>query len=90
MISETLLVVKHLEGISRAAISRFPELVIEFARVKSSVYALCKRSTLYYVRLTKNLRSLLHHHLRDCYFKFSKQSIGTIPIIITWFRDCIE
>lgn len=61
----TPLVVEHLEGISRAAISRFPELVTEFARSKSGVYALYKGESLYYVGLAKNLRSRLHHHLRD-------------------------
>jgi hypothetical protein len=61
----TPLVVEHLEGISRAAISRFPELVTEFARGKSGVYALYKGESLYYVGLAKNLRSRLHHHLRD-------------------------
>ena len=59
------LVVEHLEGISRAAIGRFPELVTEFARGKSGVYALYKGASLYYVGLAKNLRSRLHHHLRD-------------------------
>jgi hypothetical protein len=59
------LVVEHLEGISRAAIGRFPELVTEFARGKSGVYALYKGESLYYVGLAKNLRSRLHHHLRD-------------------------
>lgn len=61
----TPLVIEHLEGISRAAISRFPGLVTEFARGKSGVYALYKGNTLYYVGLAKNLRSRLHHHLRD-------------------------
>jgi hypothetical protein len=61
----TPLVVEHLEGISRAAIGRFPELVTEFARGKSGVYALYKGESLYYVGLAKNLRSRLHHHLRD-------------------------
>lgn len=61
----TPLVVEHLEGISRAATSRFPGLVTEFARGKSGVYALYKGNSLYYVGLAKNLRSRLHHHLRD-------------------------
>lgn len=61
----TPLVIEHLEGISRAAISRFPGLVTEFARGKSGVYALYKGNSLYYVGLAKNLRSRLHHHLRD-------------------------
>jgi hypothetical protein len=76
----TPLVVEHLEGISRAAISRFPELVTEFARGKSGVYALYKGESLYYVGLAKNLRSRLHHHLRDRHAqewnRFSTLSVG--------------
>jgi len=59
------LVAEHLERISREAIGRFPELVTEFARGKSGVYALYKGESLYYVGLAKNLRSRLHHHLHD-------------------------
>jgi predicted GIY-YIG superfamily endonuclease len=76
----TPLVVEHLEGISRAAIGRFPELVTEFARGKSGVYALYKGESLYYVGLAKNLRSRLHHHLRDRHAqewnRFSTHSVG--------------
>jgi hypothetical protein len=74
------LVVEHLEGIARAAIGRFPELVTEFARGKSGVYALYKGASLYYVGLAKNLRSRLHHHLRDRHAeewnRFSTSSVG--------------
>jgi hypothetical protein len=59
------LVIEHLEGISRTAIKLYPEIVTEFARGKSGVYALYKGNSLYYVGLAKNLRSRLHHHLRD-------------------------
>jgi hypothetical protein len=61
----TPLVIEHLEGISRTAIKNYPEIITEFARGKSGVYALYKGSSLYYVGLAKNLRSRLHHHLRD-------------------------
>lgn len=61
----TPLVIEHLEGISRAAIGRFPGLVTEFVRGKSGVYALYKGESLFYVGLAKNLRSRLHHHLKD-------------------------
>jgi hypothetical protein len=63
--ARTPLVVEHLEGISRTAIKRYPEIITEFARGQSGVYALYKGDTLYYVGLAKNLRSRLHGHLRD-------------------------
>jgi hypothetical protein len=59
------LVIEHLEGISRSAIKRYPDIVTEFARRKSGVYALYKGDALYYVGLAKNLRSRLNGHLRD-------------------------
>lgn len=59
------LVIKHLEGISRAAIKRYPDIITEFVRGKSGVYALYKGEALYYVGLAKNLRTRLHGHLRD-------------------------
>lgn len=59
------LVIEHLEGISRTAIKRYPEIITEFARGRSGVYALYKGKDLYYVGLAKNLRSRLHGHLRD-------------------------
>ena len=59
------LVIEHLEGISRTAIKRYPDIITEFARGRSGVYALYKGNDLYYVGLAKNLRSRLHGHLRD-------------------------
>lgn len=59
------LVIEHLEGISRAAISRYPDIITEFVRRKSGVYALYRGEALYYVGLARNLRSRLHGHLRD-------------------------
>jgi len=59
------LVVEHLEGISRAAIKRYPDIITEFVQRKNGVYALYKGEALYYVGLAKNLRSRLHGHLRD-------------------------
>jgi hypothetical protein len=61
----TPLVIEHLEGISRTAIKRYPEIVTEFARRKSGVYALYKGNTLHYVGLAKNLRTRLRDHLTD-------------------------
>lgn len=63
--AKTGLVVEHVEGISRTAIKRYPEIITEFARGRSGVYALYKSNDLYYVGLAKNLRSRLHGHLRD-------------------------
>jgi hypothetical protein len=59
------LVIEHLEWISRTAIRRYPEVVTEFARGKSGVYALYSGDSLYYVGLAKNLRSRLHDHIKD-------------------------
>jgi len=62
---KTPLVVEHLENIARTAIKRYPEIVTEFARGFSGVYALYSGDSLYYVGLAKNLRSRLNGHLRD-------------------------
>ncbi len=59
------LVIEHLEGISKFAIRKYPEIVTEFARKKSGVYALFNGNLLYYVGLAKNLRTRLRDHLKD-------------------------
>jgi hypothetical protein len=59
------LVIEHLEGISRSAINLYPDIITEYARGRSGVYALYKGKDLYYVGLAKNLRSRLQGHLRD-------------------------
>jgi len=59
------LVVEHLEKIPRTAINRYPEIVTEFARGKSGVYALYSGDSLYYVGLARNLRARLRGHLKD-------------------------
>jgi hypothetical protein len=59
------LVVEYLENISRNAIKRYPDIITEYARRRSGVYALYKGEELYYVGLAKNLRSRLHGHLKD-------------------------
>lgn len=59
------LVIEHLEGISKSAIKKYPEIVTEFARKKSGVYALFNQDVLYYVGLAKNLRTRLRDHLKD-------------------------
>lgn len=63
--TRTGLVIEHLEGISRSAIKSYPEIISEFARGRSGVYALYQARDLYYVGLAKNLRSRLRGHLRD-------------------------
>jgi len=63
--SKSGLVIEHLEGISRSAINRYPDIITEFARGRSGVYALYKGNDLYYVGLAKNLRSRLRGHLKD-------------------------
>ena len=63
--SKVGLVIEHLEGISRTAIKRYPDIITEFVRGRSGVYALYKGNDLYYVGLAKNLRSRLRGHLRD-------------------------
>lgn len=62
---EKCLVVEYIENISRTAIKRYPEIITEYARRKSGVYALYKGVGLYYVGLAKNLKSRLHGHLTD-------------------------
>jgi hypothetical protein len=42
------LVLEYLEDISRTAIKRYPEIITEYARRRSSVYALYKGEDLYY------------------------------------------
>ncbi|MDD8039940.1 MAG: GIY-YIG nuclease family protein [Acidobacteriota bacterium] len=63
--SKAGLVIEHLEGIARSAIRRYPDIITEFAKGRSGVYALYKGKDLYYVGLAKNLRSRLRGHLRD-------------------------
>jgi hypothetical protein len=59
------LVVEHLERIARTAIQRFPDIITEYVRERSGVYALYKDTTLYYVGLAKDLKSRIRGHLRD-------------------------
>ena len=54
-LSTSCLVVEHLERISRTAIQRFPDIITEYVRGRSGVYALYKDTTLYYVGLAELL-----------------------------------
>ena len=59
------LVSQHLENISREALEKYHNIIRRYVRRRQGVYALYRRSKLYYVGLASNLRSRLSHHLRD-------------------------
>ncbi|MBI4542961.1 MAG: GIY-YIG nuclease family protein [Gemmatimonadetes bacterium] len=59
------LVVQHVERMPRRILEEQPEVVREYVKGKRGVYALYKRSKLYYVGLASNLRRRLKQHLRD-------------------------
>jgi hypothetical protein len=59
------LVCQHLENISRDVLEQNEEIVREFVRHRQGVYALYRRSKIYYVGLANNLRSRLTIHLKD-------------------------
>ena len=59
------LVIQHVERMSRKILEEHPEVVREYVKGKRGVYALYKRTRLYYVGLASNLRSRLKSHLRD-------------------------
>lgn len=59
------LVCQHLERISRRLLEEYPEVIRQFVKGRHGIYALYRKDHLYYVGLASNLRSRLHHHLRD-------------------------
>ena len=59
------LVSQYLENISRKALEEYQSTIRKYVRGRNGVYALYRRNKLYYVGLASNLRSRLHHHLRD-------------------------
>jgi hypothetical protein len=65
MSKRTPLVCQHLENISRDALDQYQDIVRQYVRHRQGVYALYRRGKLYYVGLASNLRSRLHHHLKD-------------------------
>jgi hypothetical protein len=65
MAKRAQLVCEHMENISRRALERYQDIVQQYVRRRQGVYALYRKSKLYYVGLASNLRSRLHHHLRD-------------------------
>lgn len=59
------LVCQHLENVSRDVLEQNEKLVRQYVRHRQGVYALYRRSKIYYVGLASNLRSRLAHHLKD-------------------------
>ncbi len=59
------LVSQYLENISRGALERHQDTIHSFVRHRQGIYALYRKSKLYYVGLASNLRSRLEAHLRD-------------------------
>jgi len=59
------LVAQHVERMSGKILDEHPEVIREYVRGKRGVYALYRRSKLYYVGLASDLRSRLKAHLRD-------------------------
>jgi hypothetical protein len=59
------LVTQHIERIPRRILEDHPRVLREYVKGKRGVYALYKKSRLYYVGLASNLRTRLKAHLRD-------------------------
>lgn len=59
------LVTSHIERIPRTILEDHPTVLREYVKGKRGVYALYKRTRLYYVGLATNLRTRLKAHLRD-------------------------
>jgi len=59
------LVCEHLENISRDALEKYQDVIRSYVRHRQGVYALYRRSKLYYVGLAKDLRWRLKAHLKD-------------------------
>lgn len=59
------LVMQHADLMSRRILEEHQEVVREYVKGKVGVYALYRKSRLYYVGLASNLRSRLKAHLRD-------------------------
>jgi predicted GIY-YIG superfamily endonuclease len=59
------LVCEHLENISRDALENHQDVIRAYVRRRQGVYALYRKSKLYYVGLAKDLRGRLTAHVRD-------------------------
>jgi len=59
------LVCQRLENVSRKALEDYRDIISDDVKGKHGVYALYRKSRLYYVGLASNLKSRLTHHLKD-------------------------
>jgi site-specific recombinase XerD len=59
------LVCQHLENISRDALETYLDVIRAYVRHRQGVYALYRKTKLYYVGLAKDLRWRLNAHLKD-------------------------
>lgn len=55
----------HLERVSRSLLEEHPEVVRRFVGRNAGIYALYRKSKLYYVGLASRLSARLRHHVRD-------------------------
>ncbi len=51
------LVCQHLENVSREALEKYQDIIKNYVRGRHGIYALCKKTRLYYVGLASNLRN---------------------------------
>ena len=61
----TPLVCQYAENLSSAVMEKYPALIRQYVHGRNGIYALYRKSRLYYVGLASNMRSRLKHHLRD-------------------------
>jgi hypothetical protein len=59
------LVCQHLENVSRDVLEKYQDVIKNYVRGRHGIYALFKKTRLYYVGLASNLRNRLKIHLRD-------------------------
>ena len=65
MPKRTPLVCQHIENISRDALEKYQDVIRSYIRHREDVYALYRRTRLYYVGLAKDLCWRLKAHLND-------------------------
>jgi predicted GIY-YIG superfamily endonuclease len=65
MDGQNYLVVQHLENISWQILEEYPEIINNFIKDKSGIYALYNKDKLYYIGLATNLKQRLKIHLKD-------------------------
>src|SRR5262245_54542718 len=59
------LVHSHLERVSRDLLERHPDIVRKFIGRNAGIYALYRKTKLYYVGLASGLSARLRHHVKD-------------------------